>query len=117
MRQLLTNLVAKIKKLGRARPAARPQRRVHLAVERFEERLVLSIAPTGSPMDVSSAVLGGQSLHSSRTVAEAANGNSRVVWEDGGVMTRLFDGNGKALTDAVRVGATTSSDSEATVAM
>src|SRR5262249_34318390 len=80
-------------------------------------RLAPSITPTGSPMDVSPVVQGGQVLHSSRTVAEAANGNFRVVWEDSGVFTRLFDSSGKALTAAVPVGATTSSDTQATVAM
>jgi hypothetical protein len=81
-------------------------------------RLVPSLVPAGSPIDVTPGV-GGQYLSTHRTSAEAANGDYAVVWENGplGIYGRLFGPDGTPLASPFHVAGTGASDAEATVAM
>src|SRR5262249_20223585 len=76
------------------------------------EPAVPSIVPTSSPIN-----LGPGQLHSFRTVAEAGNGNYRVVWDGNGIYTQTFNAAGSPLSAVVGIGKTDSTDSGATVAM
>src|SRR5262245_2881318 len=65
------------------------------AIEPLEVRLIPSIVPASSPIDVTTGA-GGQSVTTHRTAAEASDGSYRVVWENAaqgsiyGIYTRLF---------------------------
>jgi hypothetical protein len=120
MRKWLNNLAAKVIKQSGARAARRQKRPTRLGVEMLETRVVPSIVPTSTPIDVSGLgpYVAGQTLSSSRSVAESSGGNFRVVWQDNGIYTRLFNSAGTPLTAAVHLGTTDDThDSQATVAM
>jgi hypothetical protein len=88
------------------------------ALEQLETRLVPSLVPASSPIDVTTGV-GGQTVSTHRTAAETTSGIYRVVWEDQalGIYTRLFRPLGVPLANQVQVPNTGIDDSEATVAM
>jgi hypothetical protein len=88
------------------------------ACEQLETRLVPSLVPASSPIDVTSGV-GGQKGDTHRTAAEAADGQYRVDWEDKtlGIYTRLFGFDGTPLANPVQIPGTGVADSEVTVAM
>jgi hypothetical protein len=117
MKRWISNLFATSHKPARSRSATRRPRRLYLGVESLEDRVVQSVTPLSMPSDVSTQFLGGQTLHSQRTIAEDAKGDFRVVWEDNAVLTRLFDSTGKPLTDEVQLTSAGASDSQATVGM
>lgn len=89
-----------------------------VACEQLEQRLLLSYAPLGSPVNVAGVTLGTQVIGSSRTVSADNSGNYRVVWVDSvrGLQTRLFDFDGFGLGPVKTVDANRS-DIQPTVAM
>jgi hypothetical protein len=117
MKTFLNNVRKALRPERRRRRGSRPET-FRPAVEPLETRLVPSLVPASSPIDVTTGV-GGQRLTTQRTVAEAGNGEYRVVWEDTslGIFTRLFHGDGTPLANPVQVPGTGVADSEATVAM
>jgi hypothetical protein len=104
------------------RNARRKTGRIQLQLEALEDRQMPSIVPLSSPIDVTTGQ-GGQSLTTHRTVAEAANGDYRVVWENAaqgttyGLYTQLFDASGQPKGNLLYLANTGVSDSEATIAM
>ena len=87
--------------------------------EKLEQRLVLSYAPIGSPVNVAALTTTTQGVGSSRSVAVEPNGDYRVVWEDSfhsGLQTAMFDSNGVAI-GAVQTIDPSITDTAGTVAM
>jgi hypothetical protein len=112
----LETVIHKARAMVRSSAARRVRTRLAPAVEFLEDRALTSYVPTGTPGDVTNVLGGGQTESSTRTVAEMANGDYRVVWEDHGVYTRLFGPDGKPLGAPVLLDGN-AADSEATVAI
>jgi hypothetical protein len=118
----LTNFRSWLGQGHKQRNAERKTGRVQPRLEALEDRLLPSIVPLSSPIDVTTGQ-GGQSVTTHRTVAEAANGSYRVVWENAaqgstyGIYTRLFNASGVPQGNSLYIANTGAADSEATIAM
>jgi hypothetical protein len=100
------------------RQTSRPSRSIQLSLESLEDRLLLSLVPTSTPLFAAGNAGINQYLSYSQSVARAGNGNFAMTWQDtDGVYVRLFNSSAAALTNPILVSSSSVSDGEAAVAM
>jgi hypothetical protein len=116
MMRSLQSVVRQLRKLYKDTSDSTRRAGASLRPELLEDRLLTSYVPAGTPAELVPSFLGGESVSSSRTLAEFTNGTYRVVWEDGGVYTQSYLSNGTPMSSVQMVDANPG-DSQATIAV